>query len=756
MKWLTSGFDRSVAKHDHFIPFDESMPFTETDLFNYKVPDIDHASLLADQAIFKPVTIRKLRHPRISSSERLPFVGGLESIKSGSQGQVVKATIAQSHWEIQEDETQNDANFVPGNPNSTKVVALKIFEAVEPARDMVEATRDFEIELKILKELRTSNTKHDMILLDWGSITELDGAGKPTRQSLIFELASFSLGDLLNDKNRAQEDIEPSRLLASLVDIVEALECLHHQLKTLHLDIKPDNILIFETFSGTGNERQSKLTWKLSDFGLARKRDAKKRRLGSAQTSTATSRTSTQPATRPPGLYQAPEIQEEETSVAGQGSDVWSMGCVTLMVLAFIADGSKAVRELETFLMVDFMNCAGKEPLFYVRSDSYQWEDRDKHICCYLPEQAPNVCIIPGPGRQFSAALHPFLIHWSNTLLRATYDRRIEQRFVLAILKVIFGRVLRVDRNQRIGATELRDRLAKIQRDWKSYDLAPKGYEYCYLLEELRLLQDGHAEEHGPSRQRRSDEFLALQEPETCHSILETASPPPTITGSRATLPDTLHNSLHSISSSGDSLLEESIHSQDRVAQTQDPIVVMPYGQVQAQDETTASMGREAPQDQRDVTPEQNPQIQRELCSAIERDDTASVRLQLEQNPEILAQLLPSANKHPIHWALSNNAYKALDALLEKASREITNLPCSRRTALDIALDSGKPAALDCIRKHRDKFEFPLALYEKRKKNLGREAKEIADDLFAIKKAAAPKQRTFLGLRRSRTSNLSA
>jgi len=749
LAWLTSESERPAADRNRFIPSDDSMPFTEERLFCYRIPDRYHGSILEEQAIFKPKTIQKLKHHVINSSERLPFVGRQEPIKSGSQGQVVKAVISQSHWEIQEDEAQNVSNFVPGNPNSAKIVALKIFKAVQPVRDMDEATEYFKIELEILEKLREYKTKHEMIMLHLGSITELDEVGSPIRHSLIFELASFSLEDLLKDRNRAQKDILPSRLLASLVDIVEALECLHNKLETYHLDIKPDNILIFETYSGSKSQDQYELTWKLSDFGLAGKKIAKKRRTGSTQTSTATSRGSTLPATRPTGLYQAPEIQELETSLAGQGSDVWSIGCVILMVLAFIDNGSTAVMGLETFLMVDFLKCAGKEPLFYIRSDSYPWEDRAAYLCCYLPGQDLDVDEIPNTGGLLSAALHPLLIHWSNTLLRATYDQQIEQRFVLDILRVIFGRVLRINRNKRIGATELRSRLASIQRSWKAYDLGHADYGYRDISKELRPLQNRRSRKHGTSHQGRSDGLLADQVPEARSSISETANLPAAVADPRNTRQDTLHNPRQ----------EEWIQVQDPTAQTQDPTVPIPNELVQVHTGTTASTVQEAMQGQQALIQEQTPRMQEQLRSAIERDDAASVRLLLGENPEMLDQPCPGVSRYPIEWALFRNAYNAFDELLKNASPEIAKKEYSGRTALDLALDSGKPAAaLDCIRKHRDKFDFPLPLYEKRRKKLGRDAKEIADDLFDIgaRRAATPRPNSFFPWRRSQTSSSSA
>ncbi|KAI4667245.1 uncharacterized protein J4E79_001930 [Alternaria viburni] len=594
LAWLTSEFDRPEADRDRFIPSDDSMPFTEERLFNYGVPDRYHASILEEQAIFKPKTIQKLYHHDITTSERLPFMGSYHPIKSGSQGQVFKAEIAQCHWEIRVNEDRKDSDFVTGNPNSTKIVALKVFKAIGSVRNMLEATQDFEIELGILKELRKYG-KHDAILLDWGSITEVDATGSPIRHSLIFELADFNLSDLFKTQDCAQENVRPSCLFASLVGIVEALECLHDKLETLHLDIKPDNILIFENHSG--GEKQYELIWKLSNFGLARKEDTKQRAV-SARPGSASSQASTVPATRPVGLYQAPEIQELNTSQAGRGSDVWSMGCITLMVLAFISDGPRTVMELETFLMVDFLNSG-------------------------------------------------------------------EQRFVLDVLKVIFGRVLRVNRNERIRAIQLRNELADIQRDWSGYELAPEKYEYRDISEELRLPREPIAEPTADAEPSASDK-----------DILPTA------------------------------IAEHRMHD--------------------------------------------------ELSHAIQRDDAPSVRVLIERNPEMLRQLLPDQGRYPIHWALFKGAYEALDALFENASLEITRLEWNGRTALDLAMDMGKPAALDCIRKHRDKFEFPAELYEKRKKNLGWEARQVADDLFGVKKRASRRIGDIFKFRKSRAHSPSA
>ncbi|KAI0569598.1 SPS1 Serine/threonine protein kinase, partial [Pyrenophora tritici-repentis] len=252
-----------------------------------------------------------------------------------------------------------------------------------------------------------------MVMLDLGSITIRDGEGIPVSHSIIFELATFSLGDFPemstsksswldsyrlqitdNIEARAQwhvpendflktEKAEKRRktsvLFAKLADLVKALEHLHRDLDLLHLDIKPDNILVFEGEpSNQDNEKEDeeKLLWKLSDFGLARKkRDKARVGLGGHywHSSYQESRSSNISATRPAGVYQAPEVQQPGSSGVGKRSDVWSMGCVTLMVLAFATYSVPGVKELESQLFVKFKHWGGSQSLFYHRSDSYLW-----------------------------------------------------------------------------------------------------------------------------------------------------------------------------------------------------------------------------------------------------------------------------------------------------------------------------------------------------------------------------------------------
>lgn len=444
------------------LPSDDDMPFTE-DLVQRVFEPRYHGYIFDNQTVFKPRSIKKSEHQQFSNDDRVAFTGKQEHIKDGSSGAVFKATVAQGHWRIKADD-----GYVIGNPHRPMVVALKSFRGNHDMQSRQEATASFNEERKILAQLRSYKIKHDSIMLDWGSITILDEHNTPLYHSLIFELATFSLTDFLNDENRARAYKTKSLLLERLVDIVEALACLHHNLKTLHLDIKPDNILVFErglSRPDNNDHDEHELIWKLSDFGLAREKDARPRPGYGPHSNYYASLSSSVPATRHAGAYQAPEIQERDSSRAVRRSDVWSMGCVALMVLAFMHDGHTEVAMLQSQLWTNFKDLGGRQCLFYIRSDSYLWDRRLNSRCNHLDDFEPVSGIIPGTQPSLQAAVHPNVIEWSIVLCDS-YARCPEQVLVRELLDVIFRCVLLIDRDQRIRSTELHEKLGSIQTRW--------------------------------------------------------------------------------------------------------------------------------------------------------------------------------------------------------------------------------------------------------------------------------------------------
>ncbi|RMZ72167.1 serine threonine kinase [Pyrenophora seminiperda CCB06] len=680
LQWLTPG---RVDK-----PSDESIPFSKTKLYQYGVPQIYHREIIWFQAIFDPVTVREQEHMILRTTDRLPLLGAQTHIKNGSSGTVVTTSIAPKHWEI-----KSDGRFVVGNPESPKLVAMKTFKEIPTVRNMEEATNDFTIERGILQELRNCNIKHDMIILDSGSITVVDAANRPISHSLIFELATFSLTDFLKDERRARTYTAKSLLLERLVDIVEALACLHDNLKTLHLDIKPDNILVFEqglSRSDNQNQDQHELILKLSDFGLARKIGAGPRTgHNMIDRSDQLSRSSATPATRPAGVYQAPEIQERSSSKAGRGSDVWSIGCVALMVLAFVTDGPAGVLKLISRLSVDFLHGGGCQSLFYVRSDSYSWNDVHHYRYQYLENFNPVTGVIPGTQTRLEAAVNPQVIQWSNVLYDS-YSHQPEQPFIKDWFDVIFRSVLLIDHSARLSAAKMRDKLQVIQQRWKLYEEKPESYIY---------------QQSAISHQRRGSSAQLQQDPPRERTQGLDIKPRP--------FEDSPEQPLQDPPALNDA--------------TTEPVLV--------QTNSHTFDTRQPSSVAADI------QSHLDLRSAIRDDNAEAVQTLLNNDIELLKHYCPGSRIYPIHFALKHDRYQALDVLLENSNTSITNLTCNGRTVLQLAcLNPGDTKALKCIRKHVQNFHISEDVYKQCKKNrLGSEARDILDDLY---KAANPKPRS--------------
>lgn len=154
--------------------------------------------------------------------------------------------------------------------------------------------------------------------------------------------------------------IEKRSVFGRTVGLAGALAYLHdelfitttgEQLRCYHLDLKPHNILVFDS---NGND-----VWKISDFGISQikripshqQHEAERQptsfldrvfRRGNATSDPSSGVTNS----RYGGTYSAPEARLASDKVTRK-TDVWSLGCVLSLVLTFLDNGSKGVRDFE-------------------------------------------------------------------------------------------------------------------------------------------------------------------------------------------------------------------------------------------------------------------------------------------------------------------------------------------------------------------------------------------------------------------------
>lgn len=155
-------------------------------------------------------------------------------------------------------------------------------------------------------------------------------------------------------------------LLAQSKNLASALEFLHNgfttkendwKIKCAHLDLKPSNILIFES-----SQRDEVVgSWKLSDFGISvfgaeHLQGSPTVQLGSAgdyfMKFADTIRTSPK---RIPGVYQAPEIEHPQPTSddnsnpehGARTSDIWSFGAIFAEVLAYAHSRAEGVNRFD-------------------------------------------------------------------------------------------------------------------------------------------------------------------------------------------------------------------------------------------------------------------------------------------------------------------------------------------------------------------------------------------------------------------------
>lgn len=171
-----------------------------------------------------------------------------------------------------------------------------------------------------------------------------------TEYNLLSPLAEMDLERFLGNPPHA---VQLPDLIGEARNVVGALGFLHGMLPTkpdqacCHNDLKPANILVFHEPDSTPVG-----TWKIADFGISVIAAPEEQPTASADvTSTVTPNIHNNPPTvqhrpvRNASTYQGPEVCHGGD--IGRKSDVWSMGCILVRILALGIDGLMGLEDLD-------------------------------------------------------------------------------------------------------------------------------------------------------------------------------------------------------------------------------------------------------------------------------------------------------------------------------------------------------------------------------------------------------------------------
>ena len=299
-----------------------------------------------------------------------------------------------------------------------------------------EAKKSFDDEGTTIKQIIQSVKGHRNIAttrasLEWGNT-----------YSLFFDLAERNLWQhFMEDRDPVRTLEERQRVFSRICGLAGALAHLHEGLKLYptneplqcyHLDLKPQNILVF----GTGDDQ----IWKISDFGMSQikqtqpmesQHEPKHHLLDRIFQST---KRNDDPSSgvdnsRYGGTYAAPEAKEKSDTVTRK-SDVWSLGCVITLVITYLHAQSQGIKQFEGLRASD-------------RSQDWFFD----------PETFKA-------GSDNSGILHSSVVEWFQTLLKGA-SRRCQQeaKAIANTIDLLRDGIFLRDEENRLSAKTVEEKL---------------------------------------------------------------------------------------------------------------------------------------------------------------------------------------------------------------------------------------------------------------------------------------------------------
>ena len=323
------GFITAMKKDFDGFPHDDDLPLDQKDANQHFRSPVIRQDFIDNQHIFLALRYKDTKTIVIQEEERRyhpdPIIGEPVHLGHGASGKVELIVIAKGHFEYEN-----------GSCNSEPLpLARKVFEK----QDGMDSS-DFEYfrnEDHISADIKKQDSTHKHLTMNRGSLIQKDG-DTIISCTLFYDLASCNLWEILDGR---KPQLEPPRnsfqgkaqLISQYCALVHALSYLHDG-DIIHADIKPDNILVMKDFATD----DPGYVWKLADWNLSVAKDEEDFLRSTSSFS----------GQRPLGTYQAPEVHGKEGSRVGWWTDLWSLGCIFLLVLAYVDDGVQGVKAFES------------------------------------------------------------------------------------------------------------------------------------------------------------------------------------------------------------------------------------------------------------------------------------------------------------------------------------------------------------------------------------------------------------------------
>ncbi|KAF3001679.1 hypothetical protein E8E14_007533 [Neopestalotiopsis sp. 37M] len=400
----------------------------------------------------------------------LPYVS-TEFLGQGAYGRVQKVAIERGHY------TKID-RLVSFKNKEVLSLARKDFNPNGPS------FASFQIENKIVQMFYITNPPSSISRALCSITIEFDN--HPMLAASIFsEPAKSDLAVYLQQERSNDLGLnERIRNLQQMLHICHGLKWLHHGDKKslttgnyekasyIHGDLKPEKIFIYDDTEGSDASKSS--VFKIGDFGETFL-------LGQSQDEVASLRMS--PHFGRVGTYRAPEIQQGRIDTK---SDVWSFGCILLLVLLYNHEDGGGPNAVRTFA-TSRGGATGKfnEDVFYQIKRAKFLMPKQKSVC----NQAVTECIkqMISDNKQNThryAEIATDILRYIQSRILVHEDSRVSIRDVFEYL----GNVMNAMAEMREGQVVPRAtyRLEFPDSSSRSYcEYAPNGRVFHYYPEHI-------------------------------------------------------------------------------------------------------------------------------------------------------------------------------------------------------------------------------------------------------------------------------